>query len=113
MGQPKLTLCHALCAVSRVSSAFAPQQQLVLVMLANKHTRNSHFLSNPSDHKARGVPDQDSFVVNDDESIPKCELMPGPQTGRWEQFWTISPVPSSINFSTPPPRPPSNGHFTP
>ncbi|MBW0481124.1 hypothetical protein O181_020839 [Austropuccinia psidii MF-1] len=25
----------------------------------------------------------------------------------------ISPVPSSINLSTPPPRPPSDGHFTP
>ncbi|MBW0520565.1 hypothetical protein O181_060280 [Austropuccinia psidii MF-1] len=25
----------------------------------------------------------------------------------------ISPVPSSVNLSTPPPRPPSNGHFTP
>ncbi|MBW0487970.1 hypothetical protein O181_027685 [Austropuccinia psidii MF-1] len=25
----------------------------------------------------------------------------------------ISPVPSNINLSTPPPRPPSNGHFTP
>ncbi|MBW0482547.1 hypothetical protein O181_022262 [Austropuccinia psidii MF-1] len=26
--------------------------------------------------------------------------MPGPQTGRWEQFQTISPVPSGINLST-------------
>ncbi|MBW0558776.1 hypothetical protein O181_098491, partial [Austropuccinia psidii MF-1] len=25
----------------------------------------------------------------------------------------ISPVPSSIDLYTPPPRPPSNGHFTP
>ncbi|MBW0485981.1 hypothetical protein O181_025696 [Austropuccinia psidii MF-1] len=27
--------------------------------------------------------------------------MLGPQTGRWEQFWMISPVPSSINLSPP------------
>ncbi|MBW0588924.1 hypothetical protein O181_128639 [Austropuccinia psidii MF-1] len=32
---------------------------------------------------------------------------------RREQFRTISPVPSSIDLSTPPPRPPSDGHFTP
>ncbi|MBW0558299.1 hypothetical protein O181_098014 [Austropuccinia psidii MF-1] len=85
----------------------------MLVMLANKHTRNAHLLSDPSNHDARGVPNKDSFVVYNDESIPKCELTPGPQTGRQAQFWTISPVPSSIDFSTPPPRPPSNGHFTP
>ncbi|MBW0550537.1 hypothetical protein O181_090252 [Austropuccinia psidii MF-1] len=58
-------------------------------------------------------PCKDSFVVNDDESIPKREWTPGPQTGQQEQFWAISAVPSSINLSTPPPRPPSEGHFTP
>ncbi|MBW0551099.1 hypothetical protein O181_090814 [Austropuccinia psidii MF-1] len=46
-------------------------------------------------------PHEDSFVVNDDESIPKQEWTPQPQTGRWEQFRTIIPVPSSINLSTP------------
>ncbi|MBW0514293.1 hypothetical protein O181_054008 [Austropuccinia psidii MF-1] len=56
---------------------------------------------------------KDSFVVDNDESIPKREWTPGPQTGQQEQFETISPVPSSINLSTPLPRPPSNGHFTP
>ncbi|MBW0539667.1 hypothetical protein O181_079382 [Austropuccinia psidii MF-1] len=54
-----------------------------------------------------------SFVVNDYESIPKQEWTPGPQTGRQEHFCTISPVPSSINSSIPPPRPPSDGRFTP
>ncbi|MBW0529479.1 hypothetical protein O181_069194 [Austropuccinia psidii MF-1] len=39
--------------------------------------------------------------------------MPGPQTGRHKQFWMISPVPSSIDLSTPPTRPLSKGHFTP
>ncbi|MBW0541253.1 hypothetical protein O181_080968 [Austropuccinia psidii MF-1] len=58
-------------------------------------------------------PCEESFVVNDDERIPKREWTPGPQTGIWERFQTISPVPSSIEFYTPPPRPPSNGHLTP
>ncbi|MBW0478623.1 hypothetical protein O181_018338 [Austropuccinia psidii MF-1] len=58
-------------------------------------------------------PCKDSFVVDNDESIPEQECTPGPQTSRWKRFWTISPVPSSIDLSTPPPRPPSNGHFTP
>ncbi|MBW0501176.1 hypothetical protein O181_040891 [Austropuccinia psidii MF-1] len=53
-------------------------------------------------------PCEDSFVVDDDESIPEPEWKPGPQTGRQEQFPMISPVPSSINLPTPPPRPPSN-----
>ncbi|MBW0571641.1 hypothetical protein O181_111356, partial [Austropuccinia psidii MF-1] len=31
-------------------------------MLADKHTRNARFLSNPSNHAARGVPNQDSLA---------------------------------------------------
>ncbi|MBW0493316.1 hypothetical protein O181_033031 [Austropuccinia psidii MF-1] len=58
-------------------------------------------------------PPDDSFVVNNDESIPEWEWMPGPQTHRPECFRMISPVPSSIDLSTPCPRPPSNVHFTP
>ncbi|MBW0523954.1 hypothetical protein O181_063669 [Austropuccinia psidii MF-1] len=34
----------------------------MLVMLANKHTRNACLLSDPSDHAARGVPAQDALV---------------------------------------------------
>ncbi|MBW0555519.1 hypothetical protein O181_095234 [Austropuccinia psidii MF-1] len=34
----------------------------MLVMLADKHTRNSHSLSNPSNHAARGVPGQDALA---------------------------------------------------
>ncbi|MBW0591198.1 hypothetical protein O181_130913, partial [Austropuccinia psidii MF-1] len=41
--------------------------------------------------------------------ISKREWTPGPQAGRWEQLRMIIPVPSSIDLSTPPPRPPSNG----
>ncbi|MBW0532865.1 hypothetical protein O181_072580 [Austropuccinia psidii MF-1] len=62
----------------------------MLVMLANKHTRNVCLLSAPSNHMARGVPAQDALA-----RTPLC------------------PVPSGIDLSTPPPRPPSNGHFTP
>ncbi|MBW0471371.1 hypothetical protein O181_011086 [Austropuccinia psidii MF-1] len=46
-------------------------------------------------------PCEESFVVNNDESIPKREWTPGPQTGRWEQFQTIRPVPSIIDIYTP------------
>ncbi|MBW0549203.1 hypothetical protein O181_088918 [Austropuccinia psidii MF-1] len=67
--------------------------------------------SQRSSHPRR--PCKDSFVVNDDESIPEQKWTPGPQTGRQERFQMISPVPSSIVLSTPPVRPPSDGHFTP
>ncbi|MBW0574909.1 hypothetical protein O181_114624 [Austropuccinia psidii MF-1] len=85
----------------------------MLVMLANNHIKDAFLLCNPSDHVARGVPAQDTLVVDNDESIPKQEWMPQTQTGRGEFFCMISPVPSNIDLSTPPPRPPSNGHLTP
>ncbi|MBW0542755.1 hypothetical protein O181_082470 [Austropuccinia psidii MF-1] len=31
-------------------------------MLSDKHTRNAHLLSEPSNHAARGVPDEDALV---------------------------------------------------
>ncbi|MBW0561842.1 hypothetical protein O181_101557, partial [Austropuccinia psidii MF-1] len=62
--------------------------------------------------RASRPPSLDSFVVNNDETISGGEWTPGPQAGRQEPFWTISHVPSSIELSTPPPRPPSDGHFT-
>ncbi|MBW0487843.1 hypothetical protein O181_027558 [Austropuccinia psidii MF-1] len=34
----------------------------MLVMLANKHTRNACLLSNPSEHADRGVPNQDALA---------------------------------------------------
>ncbi|MBW0575486.1 hypothetical protein O181_115201 [Austropuccinia psidii MF-1] len=58
-------------------------------------------------------PCMDSFVIDDDEAMSKREWTPGPQAGQRERFQMISPVPSSIDLSSPPPRPPSNGHFTP
>ncbi|MBW0540841.1 hypothetical protein O181_080556 [Austropuccinia psidii MF-1] len=45
-------------------------------------------------------PQEDSFVVDDYESIPELEWTPGPQTGQQEQFLTIGPVLSSIDLST-------------
>ncbi|MBW0563656.1 hypothetical protein O181_103371 [Austropuccinia psidii MF-1] len=56
------TLCHALYAPSGVSPAFVPRRQPTLVMLADKHTRNVHSLSAPSNHEARGVLAQDALA---------------------------------------------------
>ncbi|MBW0503448.1 hypothetical protein O181_043163 [Austropuccinia psidii MF-1] len=82
----------------------------MLVMLANKHTRNTHSLSNPSDHTARGVPTQDTLA----------------KTPLWLTLMKVFPsgnecrdpkkvdrnTSGQLALSTPPPRPPSNGHFT-
>ncbi|MBW0534483.1 hypothetical protein O181_074198 [Austropuccinia psidii MF-1] len=48
-------------------------------------------------------PCEDSFVVDNDESIPEREWTPQTQGVRRERCRKISPVPSSIYFSTPPP----------
>ncbi|MBW0491943.1 hypothetical protein O181_031658 [Austropuccinia psidii MF-1] len=58
-------------------------------------------------------PCEDAFVVDNDETISERKRTLGAQTGQWERFWMIIPVPSSIDLSTPPRKPPSNGHFTP
>ncbi|MBW0505393.1 hypothetical protein O181_045108 [Austropuccinia psidii MF-1] len=83
----------------------------MLMMLSHKHTRNSCSLLNPLDHASRGVPNQDALVRTPLWSTMMKEFPSG--NGCQEQFWTISPVPSSIDLSTPPPKPPSNGHITP
>ncbi|MBW0547924.1 hypothetical protein O181_087639 [Austropuccinia psidii MF-1] len=54
--------CHALYAPSGVSPAFVPRQRPTLVMLSDKHTRNVHLLSAPSNHKAIGVLAQDALA---------------------------------------------------
>ncbi|MBW0489262.1 hypothetical protein O181_028977 [Austropuccinia psidii MF-1] len=110
MGRPKLTLCRALYALSGVFPQFAPQQPPALVMLSDEHTRNACSLSNPSDHAARGVPSQDALARTPLWSA-MVKVFPS-RNGHQKQFWMISPVPSSIDLSTPPPRPPSDGHFT-
>ncbi|MBW0487745.1 hypothetical protein O181_027460 [Austropuccinia psidii MF-1] len=103
--------CRALYALRGVSPASTTPQQPTLVMLANKHTRNACLLSDPSDHMARGVPNQDALVRTPLWSMMMKAFPSGNEL--WERFWMISPVPSSIHLFTPPPRPPSNGHFTP
>ncbi|MBW0520755.1 hypothetical protein O181_060470 [Austropuccinia psidii MF-1] len=70
----------------------------MLVMLANKHTTNACLLSDPSDHVARGVPDQDALARTPLWSTMMKAFLSG--NGYQEQFWTISPVPSSIDLST-------------
>ncbi|MBW0583482.1 hypothetical protein O181_123197 [Austropuccinia psidii MF-1] len=62
MGRGQLTLCCALYEPSGVSPAFVPRRQPMLVMLADKHTRNVRLLSAPSNHKARGVLTQDALA---------------------------------------------------
>ncbi|MBW0550239.1 hypothetical protein O181_089954 [Austropuccinia psidii MF-1] len=75
----------------------------MLVMLANKHTKNAFLLCDHSHHTARGVPAEDTLVVDNDESISELEWTPQLQAGRREGFWRISPVPSRINFFNPHP----------
>ncbi|MBW0593488.1 hypothetical protein O181_133203 [Austropuccinia psidii MF-1] len=68
-------------------------------MLANKHTRNVCLLSAPSDHEARGFLAQDALA----------------RTPLWSTMMKQypSPCPLKHRFFHPPPRPPSDGHFTP
>ncbi|MBW0504918.1 hypothetical protein O181_044633 [Austropuccinia psidii MF-1] len=62
--------CCAAYALCRVSPEFGPRQQLTLLMVADKHTRNAHLLSAPSDHAARGIPAQDAIT-----RTPLCSMM--------------------------------------
>ncbi|MBW0559675.1 hypothetical protein O181_099390, partial [Austropuccinia psidii MF-1] len=71
----------------------------MLVMLADNHTRNACSLSNPSNHAARGVPDQDA-LTRTPLWLTMRRAFPS-RNGCREQFWMISPVPSSIDLSTP------------
>ncbi|MBW0523300.1 hypothetical protein O181_063015 [Austropuccinia psidii MF-1] len=55
----------------------------------------------------------DAFVLSNYESISKEDWTMGPQTGKREYFRKISLVPLSIDLLNPPPRKPSDVHFTP
>ncbi|MBW0480642.1 hypothetical protein O181_020357 [Austropuccinia psidii MF-1] len=57
-----IPLCCAPYALSRVSPSSDPPPQSTLVMLANKHTKNSCSLCDHSNHTDRGVPAQDALV---------------------------------------------------
>ncbi|MBW0571672.1 hypothetical protein O181_111387 [Austropuccinia psidii MF-1] len=63
----------------------------MLVMLSDKHTRNACLLSDPSDHMARGVPDQEAVVItplptSDGHFTPKLEQSDYPTKKGW-QWW--------------------------
>ncbi|MBW0530873.1 hypothetical protein O181_070588 [Austropuccinia psidii MF-1] len=51
-------------------------------MLADKHTRNAHLLSNPSKHAARGVPNQDALARTPLWSTMMRAFLSG--NGRWD-----------------------------
>ncbi|MBW0484412.1 hypothetical protein O181_024127 [Austropuccinia psidii MF-1] len=79
--------------------------------------KNAHLLCDPSDHAVRGVPAQDALVRTPFLSMimkafPRGNGLCGPKladgntSGQLARFHLVSIFP-------PPPRPPSNGHFTP
>ncbi|MBW0593737.1 hypothetical protein O181_133452, partial [Austropuccinia psidii MF-1] len=105
------TSCRALYAPSGVSPAFVPRRQTTLVMLANKHTRNVCLLSAPSDHEARGVPAQDALART---PLWLTMMKPFPSVnGRRAPKQANGNDSGQLALSTPPPRPPSNGHLPP
>ncbi|MBW0532383.1 hypothetical protein O181_072098 [Austropuccinia psidii MF-1] len=76
--------CRALCVLSGVSPVFAPPQQPMLVMLADKNPKNAHSLCDHSDHGARGDPAQDALVRTPllsmiMESFPSRNGLPDPK----------------------------------
>ncbi|MBW0501523.1 hypothetical protein O181_041238 [Austropuccinia psidii MF-1] len=89
----------------------------MIVMLANKHTRNACLLSNTSNHLARGVSAQDTIArtplwLTMMKAFPSGNGTRDPKqadTNNSQHF----PCPLKASICPPPPRPPSNGHFTP
>ncbi|MBW0480424.1 hypothetical protein O181_020139 [Austropuccinia psidii MF-1] len=89
----------------------------MLVLLSDKHTRNACLLSNPSDHAAREVPGQDTLARTPlwstiIKAFPRGNV-------RWDNKqadgnacgkFTLS---LQVSICPPPPRPPSDGPFTP
>ncbi|MBW0586368.1 hypothetical protein O181_126083 [Austropuccinia psidii MF-1] len=83
----------------------------MLVMLANKHTRNVCLLSAPSDHTARGVLGQDALArtplwLTMMKQYPSANGHRDPKQGDGNNS---RPLALSPQVST---CPPSNGHFT-
>ncbi|MBW0525305.1 hypothetical protein O181_065020 [Austropuccinia psidii MF-1] len=90
----------------------------MLVMLADKHTRNSHLLSDTSDHTARGVPAQDALVRTPFWStmikvFPSGNGHQDPKQANGNNSGQLALYLLVLFLSTPLPRPPSDGHFTP
>ncbi|MBW0589726.1 hypothetical protein O181_129441 [Austropuccinia psidii MF-1] len=90
----------------------------MLVMLADKHTRNVCSLSPPSDHAARGVLTQDAFARTPLWSTmmkpyPSANAHQDPKQADGNDSGRLALSPQVLICPPPPPRPPSNGHFTP
>ncbi|MBW0484387.1 hypothetical protein O181_024102 [Austropuccinia psidii MF-1] len=85
-------------------------------MLADKHTRNACFLSKPSDHAARGVPSQDA-LARTPLWLTMMKVFPSgngpwdPKQANGNNSRQLALFPQA-SICPPPPRPPSNGHFT-
>ncbi|MBW0479341.1 hypothetical protein O181_019056 [Austropuccinia psidii MF-1] len=110
--------CCALYAPGRVYPAFVPQQRPALVMLAKKHTRNFCSLSAPSDHAARGAFAQDSLArtplwLTMMKPYPSTNGHRDPKKADGNVFGRLALSPQVLICPPPPPRPPSDGHFTP
>ncbi|MBW0493801.1 hypothetical protein O181_033516 [Austropuccinia psidii MF-1] len=85
-------------------------------MLANKHTINACLLSNPSNHVARGVPDQDTLMRTPlwsmiMKAFPTKNGLWDPKQEDRNNFRQLALSPQ-VSICPPPPRPPSDGHFT-
>ncbi|MBW0470907.1 hypothetical protein O181_010622 [Austropuccinia psidii MF-1] len=89
----------------------------MLVMLSNKHTKNSWLLCHPSNHVARGVPVKEALMRTPSSStmikeFPSSNGQCDPKKEDRNTFTQLVQCPQVL-ICPPPPRPPSNGHFTP
>ncbi|MBW0558997.1 hypothetical protein O181_098712 [Austropuccinia psidii MF-1] len=109
--------CRALYTPSGVSPAFVPRQRAMLVMLANKHTRNVCLLSAPSDHADRGVLSQEALArtplwLTMMKPYPSANGHQDPKQADGNDSGQLALSPQ-VSICPPPPRPPSDVHFTP
>ncbi|MBW0580354.1 hypothetical protein O181_120069 [Austropuccinia psidii MF-1] len=90
----------------------------MLVMLANKHTRNACLLSGPSDYVARGAPAPDALARTPLWSTMMKVFLRGnghwdPKQGKANDSGKLALSLPVLICPPPPPKPPSNGHLTP
>ncbi|MBW0584402.1 hypothetical protein O181_124117 [Austropuccinia psidii MF-1] len=86
-------------------------------MLSDKHTRNARSLSEPYNHAARGVPAQDAlagtpFWLKMMKVFPSANGPRDPKHANRNNSGQLALSLQALIFP-PPPRPPSDGHFTP
>ncbi|MBW0540648.1 hypothetical protein O181_080363 [Austropuccinia psidii MF-1] len=87
-------------------------------MLAKKHTRNACLSCDPSDHMARGVPSKDALARTPlwstmMKAFPRGNGRQNPKQEDRNHSGQLALAPQVLIFPPPPPRPPSNCHFTP